>query len=169
VPGGPGVRPTAEKVREAVFDALGPVAGLVVLDLFAGTGAMGLEALSRGASACVFVEEDPAVAAVLKENIRVLDYEAVCRMMVLGYDKALRGLVQGKPEFDLLFVDPPYRMLAQVEVTLMPLLSSLLSEDGVVVIEGERSSEVNLGRVPVFDRTYGDTKVTMIRMMRSIP
>jgi 16S rRNA (guanine966-N2)-methyltransferase len=163
------IRPTAEKVREAMFDALGPVGGLSVLDLFAGTGAMGLEALSRGASACVFVEKDPAVAAVLQQNIAMLDYETVCRVMVSGYDEALKSLARGEAGFDLLFIDPPYRMLAEVEVTLMPLLSSLLSEDGVAVIEGERSSQVDLGRLPVFDRTYGDTRVTMIRMRRSIP
>lgn len=161
------LRPTSEKVREAVFDVLGPVAGLSVADLFAGTGAMGLEALSRGAGRCVFVEGDPAVAAVLLENIAALEYEPVCRVIVSGFERALAGLVRSSPGFDLLFVDPPYRMLAEVEVTLTPLLPSLLSEDGVVVIEGDKSSPVDIGPTPVFDRVYGDTRVTMVRMRRS--
>ena len=167
VAAGTTVRPTAEKVREAVFSALGPIGGLSVLDLFAGTGAMGLEALSRGARHCVFVEHDAAVAGVLEQNIAALDYEGVSHVLVMPYEKALATLAHRAPGFDLLFVDPPYRMLAEVEVTLTPLLASLLSEDGVVVIEGDKSSPVDTGLTPVFDRVYGDTRVTMIRMRRS--
>ncbi len=66
--------------------------------------------------------------------------------------------------FDLLFVDPPYRMLAEVEVLLAPLLPMLLSDDGVVVVEGQKSTNVALGQTPVFERVYGDTRVTMIRL-----
>ena len=168
VPPGATVRPTAERVREAVFDALGPVGGLRVLDLFAGTGAMGLEALSRGAAECVFVESDPGVAMVLRENIASLDRESVCRVVALPYERAAQGLAAAGPAFDLLFVDPPYRMLAEVEVTLTPLLSSLLAEGGVAVIESAKASHAGLGLSPVFDRTYGDTRVTMLRMRRDI-
>jgi 16S rRNA (guanine966-N2)-methyltransferase len=162
------VRPTAEKVREAVFDALGPVGGLHVLDLFAGTGAMGLEALSRGAAECVFVESDPRAAAVVRENIEALDYGAASRVIVAPYERAAKSLASVCPGFELLFVDPPYRMLAEVEVTLTPLLSSLLADGGVAVIEGGKASCVNMGLSPVFDRTYGDTRVTMIMMRRDI-
>ena len=169
VASGAAVRPTAEKVREAVFDALGPVGGLSVLDLFAGTGAMGLEALSRGASTCVFVERDPLVADVLRDNVLSLEYGDVCRVMVTPYERAVQTLAARGPGFDLLFVDPPYRMLAEVENRLMPLLPSLLVDDGVAVIEGERSFCVEPGLPVVFDRSYGDTRVTMIRMKRSIP
>jgi len=155
-------------VREAIFDVLGPVDGLVALDLFAGTGAMGLEALSRGAAHCVFVEEDEAVAAVLRENIAALGYDSRSRVMPAGYEQALRRLSQGEKGFDLLFVDPPYRMLAEVEVTLKPLVASLLGDNGVVIVEGDKSSRVTLGETTVFDRIYGDTRVTMITMRRSI-
>jgi 16S rRNA (guanine(966)-N(2))-methyltransferase RsmD len=161
------VIPTSEKVREAIFSALGPVTGLAVLDLFAGSGALGLEALSRGAGNCVFVEDDPAAADALRENIAVLDYEPVSRVIVADYRQAVGSLLHAGREFDLLFVDPPYRMLAEVEVTLMPLVSSLLSLDGVAVIESHRLSQVSLGQTPVFDRTYGETKVTMVRMRRN--
>ena len=163
-----GVRPTSEKVREAIFDVLGPVGDLDVLDLFAGTGAMGLEALSRGARGCVFVEENSATAAVLRANIAELGYEQVCRVVVSDYHKALWRLVQTEARFGLLFVDPPYRILAEVEVTLKPLVPSLLSDGGVAVIEGDRSSRATLGETPVFDRVYGETRVTMISIRRSI-
>jgi 16S rRNA (guanine966-N2)-methyltransferase len=164
VPLGAKVRPTGQKVREAIFDVLGPVAGLRALDLFAGTGAMGLEALSRGAAGCVFVESDPAVAAVLCGNIEALRFESAARIIRSGYLAAITGLVQAGASFDLLFVDPPYRMLAEVEVLLAPLLPQLLSDDGVVVVEGGKAISVALGQTRVFERVYGDTKVTMIRL-----
>ncbi|MBN1321856.1 MAG: 16S rRNA (guanine(966)-N(2))-methyltransferase RsmD [Thermoleophilia bacterium] len=165
---GDATRPTSERVREAIFDVLGPVDGLMVLDLFAGTGAMGLEALSRGATHCVFVEEDPAVAAVLRENIAALGYDSRSRLILAGYEQAARGLALGRRGFDLLFVDPPYRILAEVEVKLAPLIPSLLADDGVAVIEGDKSSQVTFEQATVFDRSYGDTRVTMIRTRRSI-
>lgn len=168
VPAVVGLRPTSEKVREAIFDVLGAVGDLSVLDLFAGTGAMGLEALSRGAQSCVFVEQDPAAATVLQENIKALGYQASCRVIVSDYRQALQRLVHMRAGFDLLFVDPPYRMLPEVEATLEPLLSSVLKDDGVAVIEGHRPSQVTFGHTPVFDRVYGDTRVTMISMRRSI-
>ena len=90
-------RPTGEKVREAIFDVLGPVTGLRVLDLFAGTGAMGLEALSRGARECVFVEEAPVVAKTLRENVAALDFEAESRVINASYKQALRLLVETAP------------------------------------------------------------------------
>jgi 16S rRNA (guanine966-N2)-methyltransferase len=200
-------RPTGEKIREAIFDALGPVTGLRVLDLFAGTGAMGLEALSRGARECVFVEEDPAVAKVLRANVAALDFEAESRVINAGYGQALGSLVKAapgpgsesdgsppagsgpgpgaergarlklgpgaapragsKPGFDLLFVDPPYRMLSEVEAMVTPILPSLLSAEGLAVIEGDRAARVTFGGEPVFDRAYGDTRVVMIKMRRN--
>ncbi len=158
-----GIRPTGEKVREAVFDVLGPLDRLAVLDLFAGTGAMGLEALSRGAGSCVFVEQAPTVAAVLRANISMLGYQAVCEVMVLHFGQALERLTERRSAFDLLFVDPPYRMLPGVENALGPLLPSLLADDGVMVVEGDRSTHVTFGWPAVFDRIYGATRVTMIR------
>jgi 16S rRNA (guanine966-N2)-methyltransferase len=163
------VRPTSELVREAIFDVLGDVSGLRVLDLFAGTGALGLEALSRGAAWCVFVEQDAKVAAVLRANIANLGYENACRVIGTDFRRALTSLAGRQPGSDLLFVDPPYRMLAEVEVTLTPLLTSLSSPAGVVVIEGQRSSDVTFGQPSLFVREYGETKVTMVKMRRGDP
>ncbi|MCX8032871.1 MAG: 16S rRNA (guanine(966)-N(2))-methyltransferase RsmD [Thermoleophilia bacterium] len=166
VPGG-GVRPTSEKVREAIFDVLGSVTGLSVLDLFAGTGALGLEALSRGAARSVFVEADPRVADVLRENIWMLGFQEKSQLLVVGYHDAVRALLQRQEEFDLLFIDPPYRMLDQVEKTLSPFLPALLSANGLVVVESDRALRPTMGGTPVFDRIYGSTRVTMIRFGRS--
>jgi 16S rRNA (guanine966-N2)-methyltransferase len=158
------VRPTGQKVREAIFDVLGPVAGLRGLDLFAGSGAMGLEALSRGAAECVFVESDAAVTAALRSNIEALGLGSAARILQSDYLAAVKSLIQVGSRFDLLFVDPPYRMLAEVEVLLTPLLPQLLAGDGVAVVEGDKSIAVAFGQTPVFERVYGDTKVTMIRV-----
>jgi 16S rRNA (guanine966-N2)-methyltransferase len=162
VPPGPEVRPTSEIVREAIFDSLGPIVDLTVLDLFAGTGAMGLEALSRGAARCVFVERDRAVAETLRTNIRDLEYEAKSRVVVADYHAALQEFARTGETFDLLFVDPPYKLLTEAEVTLEPVVPSLIREGGVVVLESGKASHPTLGAVPVFDRVYGDTRVTMV-------
>jgi 16S rRNA (guanine(966)-N(2))-methyltransferase RsmD len=154
-------------VREAIFDALGPIVGLAALDLFAGTGAMGLEALSRGAGGCLFVEQDRAVAEMLRANVGALEYTNVSRVMTTDYRAALQSIEGAGETFDLLFVDPPYRMLPEVEVTLTPRISSLMREDGVVVLESDKGSHPRLGAVPVFDRVYGDTRVTMVSMRRN--
>jgi 16S rRNA (guanine966-N2)-methyltransferase len=164
VPRSAGVRPTGEMVREAIFDVLGPIGGLAVADVFAGTGAMGLEALSRGARSCLFVEKDPVVARVLRANVQLLGFEGAARIIQADYAPTLRSVAERQEAFDLLFVDPPYRMLAEVEVLLTPLLPRLLAAEGLVVVEGDGSSEVAMGGTPVFERAYGDTRVTMVRL-----
>lgn len=162
------VRPTGERVREAIFDVLGGVEGLRVLDLFAGSGAMGLEALSRGALYCVFVEGDRAVADVLRRNIALLGFqEGAGRVLVSDYVRAVTRLAGSPGGFDLLFVDPPYRMLPEVAAEIRPHLSSLLADEGLVVVEGHRSVTVDMGLPRVFDRFYGDTRVVMLRSRRN--
>ncbi len=121
-----------------------------------------------GPGAASLWSKTPPWRPCCEENIATLGYESVSRVIVSDYHQALQRLSGAGARFDLLFVDPPYRMLAEVEVTLGPLLSSLLRDDGVAVIEGDRPSRVTFGQTPVFDRAYGDTRVTMIRMRRSI-
>ena len=169
VPQGATVRPTSEMVREAIFDSLGPIVDFTVLDLFAGTGAMGLEALSRGAARCVFVERDRAVVENLRANINDLDSGAKSRVITADYRAALQEFSRTGETFDLLFVDPPYKLLTEVEVTLEPVVPSLIREGGVVVLESGKASHPTLGAVPVFDRVYGDTRVTMAAIRRNIP
>jgi 16S rRNA (guanine(966)-N(2))-methyltransferase RsmD len=168
VPLSPSVRPTSDKVREAVFDVLGDVLGLRALDLFAGSGAMGLEALSRGAGSCVFVESDPKVAATLRGNISSLGYQGVASVLGRDYRAAVAALARGDDLFDLLFVDPPYRMLAEVEETLTPMVCEVVSPDGILVVEGPKSCATTFGLVAVFERVYGDTKITMLKGARGI-
>lgn len=162
VPTGGGVRPTGERVREAVFDVLGPVEGLAVLDLFAGTGAMGFEALSRGASRATFVENDANVLRVLRDNARGLDFGTHAEVLDKGYERALADFSAAKRVFDLLFVDPPYRMLSQVAEVLDLRLPALLAPEGVVVVEGPLSVSACSALDIMFQRRYGNTMITMI-------
>jgi 16S rRNA (guanine966-N2)-methyltransferase len=162
VPAAGAVRPTGERVREAVFDVLGPIEDLTVLDLFAGSGAMGFEALSRGARIATFVESDPRVLGLLHDNARSLGFAETAEVLKSDYQEALAAFAARGRLFDLLFVDPPYRMLSQVMRALVPYLSSVLATDGVVVVEGPWGVSLDTVLDVVFERRYGSTMVTMI-------
>lgn len=163
-PRGSVVRPTADRVREAVFGILGDrVAGASVLDLFAGTGAMALEALSRGAAGAVLVESSPEAFAALSGNVSALGAtEAVC--LPVDYRKALRGLASKGRRFDLVFLDPPYgrglvgRSAAEIH------RAGLLAPGAVVVAERaakDPDEEFPAGWEERTDRRYGDTRITL--------
>jgi 16S rRNA (guanine966-N2)-methyltransferase len=163
-----GVRPTSDRVRESLFGMLGDVAGLCVLDLFAGTGALGLEAFSRGASRVVFVERSRRVARELKRRMERLAIEGRDGIDVLVIDaaKAIRRLQQDEAgrRFDLVFLDPPYEQ-GEREPTLRLLFSSgILSDAARVVVEGpKRHPLAALPGARVLDeRHYGDTTLTWL-------
>lgn len=163
-PRGLSVRPTADRVREAVFAVLGDdVAGSVVLDLFAGSGAMAIESLSRGAAGAVLVESSPAAFAVLKGNLAAMAAEdAVC--LLLDYREAVRRLSAKGKTFDLVFLDPPYGK------GLVGRSAGLLSRAGILapgaVIVAERAVRDPEETLPAdwterTDRRYGDTRITI--------
>jgi len=154
-------------VREAIFDILGGrVAGTAVLDLFAGSGALGLEALSRGASQAVFVESDPTAFGFLQKNIETLGAgEAeVCN---LDYRQALRRLRARSMRFDLVFLDPPYGKGLAADSAAGLSRAGLLQPAGTVVVEEAfRAPETAFpeGWALSVDRRYGDTRVMMFRV-----
>lgn len=126
-------RPTTEKVREAVFSMLiGRVEGATVLDLFAGSGSLGLEALSRGAEHCVFNEGDRKNYKILKNNVENCKAEDISSIYNNDFRKAL---VLANREFNIIFVDPPYREGYYGEVFELIEEYGLLADDGVVVVE----------------------------------
>jgi 16S rRNA (guanine966-N2)-methyltransferase len=149
-PRGQGVRPTADRVREALFSILGPLDGARVLDLFAGTGAWGIEALSRGAASCVFVDVD---TRPVRANLEVLGIDAEVRR-----GQALSAL---KPDdqYDLVLLDPPYRDAARLGAQLTEALPPVLDPSARVVSESDRRHPLDLG-LPLHDeRRYGDTLI----------
>jgi 16S rRNA (guanine(966)-N(2))-methyltransferase RsmD len=145
-------------VREAAFNLIGPVDGASVLDLYAGSGAMGLEALSRGAASAVFVESDRDACAAIKRNLAKLHAEGaevVCR-------DALRFLAAERRRFDLILVDPPYELVESLAMRLAVYLPPILTESGLVALES--SSKLEPGLPPLAVRTsrrYGAARVTL--------
>jgi len=103
-----GIRPTQAKARKALFDILGDIEGLSFLELFAGSGAVGLEALSRGAKELALVEQNPECASAIKKNIELLKISPACVFYPLDSQKAIKNFHQSRKSFDLIFLDPPY-------------------------------------------------------------
>jgi 16S rRNA (guanine966-N2)-methyltransferase len=155
-PRGQETRPTSDRVRENVFNILGPVEGASVLDLYAGSGAMGLEALSRGATRAVFVEADREAVRAIERNLDKLRLKAT----VLERD-ALGMLATERTKYDLVFVDPPYDMYPDLEPQLARYLPAVLADDGVVVLETDARTEPELPLEERTSRKYGQARVTV--------
>jgi 16S rRNA (guanine966-N2)-methyltransferase len=157
-PPGTGTRPTSDRVREALFSILGGrVAEARVLDLFAGSGALGLEALSRGAAAVTFVERAPAALRVLRTNVEALGAEAdIVRADAV---KWLRSASAGAPQYDLVFLDPPYRQAGALGAELSDALPAVLGPDALVVAESDRRAPLELTIPTIDERRYGDTLI----------
>jgi 16S rRNA (guanine966-N2)-methyltransferase len=147
-------------VREAVFSMLGPVTGLRVLDLYAGSGALGIEALSRGAAGAVFVDRDPRAVAAIRQNLAAFGEEgAVQRADALAFLTSTRAQRAGP--FDLVFVDPPYSSASRLAAPLSERLPALLSTDALVVTESDKRTPLQLTLPLARERTYGDTRIAL--------
>lgn len=158
------VRPTTDKVREAVFDILmNDVSGAVFCDLFAGSGAMGIEALSRGASKCILCDSDRVSIRLIRTNLRICGAGEEAVVMTGDFRKCLRRI---KEKVDIFYVDPPYdaglygASLSQIEIL------DLLSDDGIIIAEHDSRTEVPESTdylEKVKDHRYGKTTVTVYR------
>jgi 16S rRNA (guanine966-N2)-methyltransferase len=147
------VRPTADRVREALFAILGEIGGASVLDLFCGTGALAVEALSRGAGRATLVDTDVSLAA---RNVRELALES--RTDVVRSD-ALRYLRGSRRRFDLIFCDPPYRLADRLEGELDSLIPGRLAEDGRLICESAARHPLELSLPLLAERRYGETLI----------
>lgn len=162
-PKGTKTRPTPAKVRAAIFDIIGErVNGARVLDLFAGSGALGFEAISRGAASAVFVDSDGAAAMAIRRNaVRLIPVSDRFRILPMHALRALRTL---RGTFDLVFVDPPYERGATEELKFL-LQRGLLAADGVIVIEHRSKTQPALPESLSVTKSsvYGDTTITIVR------
>ncbi len=159
-PTGVVTRPTGDRVREAAFSLIGPVEGAAVLDLFAGTGAMGLEALSRGASHCVFVERDNAACRVIRANLEKLRLTGAI-VLNRDADSALRDERARGHRYDLVLADPPYDDWDRHASSLAALLADVLEPDALVVVETSSRIEPALPLDLVTSRRYGSARITV--------
>jgi 16S rRNA (guanine966-N2)-methyltransferase len=159
-PKGHDTRPTGDRAREAAFNLIGPLEGARVLDLFAGSGAMGLEALSRGAASATFVEADRGAAATILRNLDKLGLEGAT---VIRDDaaRALAGDAASGRRYDLVLIDPPYRMLAGLLPTLAAYLPAVVAPDGLVVVESDAREEPDLPLPKRTSRRYGSARITV--------
>lgn len=170
-PGGLDVRPTSDRVREAVFALLGgEVPGSTVLDLFAGSGALGIEALSRGAERAVFVESDPDAFAVLRKNLESLGAaETGTETLRMDYRQAIRRLRARAIRFRLALLDPPYGKGLAADSAAGIARAGIIEDGGVVVVEEAFRAPESFfpeGWALTADRRYGDTRVMVFRVSR---
>jgi 16S rRNA (guanine966-N2)-methyltransferase len=159
-PAGSATRPTSDRVREALFQRLGPLDGARVLDLFAGSGALALEALSRGAAHATLVDSAPAAIRAIRANVAALalppDAVEVRRQDARAF---LRGARAARHEYDLVLLDPPYRLAAGLGRELSPLLRTVLAPGGRIVSESDRRAPLDLDLPLTDERRYGDTLI----------
>jgi 16S rRNA (guanine966-N2)-methyltransferase len=159
-PKGVDTRPTADRVREAAFNLIGPVEEMAVLDLFAGSGAMGIEALSRGAARAVFVETDRNATRAIERNLEKLGLTgaAIVRMDAIT---ALATEATAGRRYDLVLVDPPYEMFSSLQTGLARYLPAVLETGALVVVETGAAEEPDLPLPKRTSRRYGSARLTV--------
>jgi 16S rRNA (guanine966-N2)-methyltransferase len=162
-PRGRAVRPTAARVREALFQRLGPLAGAVVLDLFAGSGSLGFEALSRGAASCLFTDDSAASIACVRANIKALGLEARATARRADFKRVLRDEARAGAQYDLVLVDPPYGAAAGYAAALGEFLPAVLAPGALIVIESAHGLELALDLPADPPRRYGASTIQIIR------
>ena len=162
-PPGRSTRPTSDRVREALFAILADVSGAHVLDPFAGSGALGFEALSRGAADAAFCELDRAALAVLRENAARLRYADRSTIRHQDGRRRLTSDSAAGLTYDLILLDPPYQMLPSLTERLAIQLPALLAPGGRAVLESDASvAAPELPLEALAERTYGGTRVTVL-------
>lgn len=162
-----GVRPTTDMIKEALFNILQSISGKTFLDVFAGTGSVGIEALSRGASLAVFVEKNVDLARSIRDLVRQLAFEENSRVVSLEMKKGILQISQLKVKFDYVFIDPPYQK-DLIEDTIDRIeKAGLVNGDSVIVIQHSKREPVYFpeGRYCVEDqRNYGDSMLTFLKI-----
>jgi 16S rRNA (guanine(966)-N(2))-methyltransferase RsmD len=174
-----GIRPTQDKVRKALFDILQDIEGLSFLELFAGSGAVGIEALSQGAKEVVFVEQDKRCAEAIKDNLSVIGLLSAKRICgsamvcgggyrVIGLDtiEAIKRLSQKKKKFDIIFSDPPYYMdLAKKTLQILGAYD-ILAPNGFIIMQHFKKDEIpkEAGKLKLIKESrYGDTVLSFYK------
>ena len=156
-PRGEATRPTSDRVREALFSILASVDGARVLDLFAGSGALGIEALSRGAASAAFVDTASTAVSVIRHNLEALGLQAeVAQRPAVAF---LAAAANRSAQYDLVFLDPPYRLASVLGPELSVATPPVLDGDARVVTESDRRAPLTLDLPLTDERRYGDTLI----------
>jgi len=157
-PRGRDTRPTSDRVREALFSVLGDVEGAAVLDLYAGSGALGIEAVSRGATSATFVDSDEKAVAAIRRNLSDVGIDAKVHRR-----DALAFLGSAEGPYDLVFADPPYSSAPRLGERLSQLLPAVLAGNARIVTESDKHAPLEIALPLEFERDYGDTRIRIHR------
>ena len=160
-------RPTSDRIKEALFNILAPVTGKIFLDVFAGSGSIGIEALSRGAASVAFIEKDAAYCDYIKKNILRCGFTGNYDILSAEVKKALPALQKKSARFDIIFADPPYEAGLVEETSGYLAAGKLFASDGMIIFQHSVREELDWqrgGNLTVFDqRRYGDTLLTFLK------
>ena len=170
-PSGSRERPTSDFLREALFNLLGSLEDKIFLDLFAGSGSVGLEAVSRGAQCVYFIEKNKKLAAIIEKNIQTCSFDKKCFLITQDVEKGLNDIVKEKIEMDVIFADPPYNK--NFIGTTMSLLNKYqISKDGGLIVlqhsVKENIDEFVHEKTHLFDqRKYGENILTFLKWRKN--
>ena len=156
-PRGRETRPTQDRVREALFSVLGEIGGARVLDLFAGSGALAIEALSRGAASATLVDSSRPAVAAIRRNLSELEIAAEVRHQTAA--AFLEGARREHRQYDLVFVDPPYGRASGLREGFSAALSQILAPQARVIVESDSWTPLALDQASRFERRFGDTLI----------
>ena len=164
VPKGQKIRPMTSRVKKSVFDTLADISDVRVLDVFAGSGGLGIESLSRGAGHVTVIEKDPEVFKIITENYKHCGFYDKASLICFDYKVALSRLRTQNEVFELIFIDPPYKLYGDIEVKdFIDEVSELLDDDGVIVIEHNYKIEDTPPGFERFTKPFGETQVSYFR------
>ncbi len=156
------IRPTKDRIREAIFSALGPIDNLTALDLYSGSGAMGIEALSRGCSFVTFVDCNKVAIQTTKNNLKSLDIKNANILEMKDID-AINLFIKNKKSFDIVFLDPPYKEGKYEEIISLLVDNNLLNDNAIIVLEADHDVILNDSFYKKRkDYKYGDIKVSIL-------
>lgn len=163
-------RPTPSMVREAIFDILSEeIKSKNFLDLYAGFGCVGIEALSRGAKFCLFVENNFKTSSVLKENLEMLKLAGRYQILNMEALKSIKSILNYNLKFDFIFLDPPYSENPFSKFFKILLEEDILSKDGKVIVQHSKKNKIVLldGLILTREYNYGDTSLTFVKKMKN--
>ena len=161
-----GTRPTMDRVKESVFASIqDKLYEAVVLDLFAGSGNLGIEAISNGASRCFFVDLNYECVKVINENVKMFQIDNECVVLKKDYHNALDYFKENKIQFDIIFIDPPYKYVVMNEILGIIDEYNLLRQDGIVVFEYQNEEQINqnISLELLKNKKYGDKYISIYR------
>lgn len=164
---GAGTRPTTDKVKESIFNMIGPYFdGGLAVDLFAGSGGLGIESLSRGIETCIFIEKDPRAIPIIHENLKKCKLENQAEVYKADATRAIKALEKRQAQVDLLFLDPPYQKVGYYELINQFVEKNLLTEQAIILCEHEKGVDLpnQYGSFSLIrQELYGSTIISIYR------